>query len=96
MKFVSLTLGLTEIFVESLTVIISILSLIGIVVISLISNQILLLSFENLLNVPIYEMNILVLKPGTIIGDILIVWVISIISSLLPLIYLRKPKQDEK
>ena len=73
-------------------VIISILSLIGIVVISLISNQILLLSFENLLNVPIYEMNILVLKPGTIIGDILIVWVISIISSLIPLIYLRKIK----
>lgn len=73
-------------------VIISLLSLVGIIVVSLIANQILLVSFENLLNVPIYELNILVLKPGTIIGDILIVWVISIISSLLPLIYLRKIK----
>ena len=71
---------------------ISVLSILGIMLASYISNLLLVSAFEKFLTITIYGLEIIVPKPSIVSLDLTLVFIISIISSIIPLIYLKKLK----
>lgn len=71
---------------------ISMLSIAGIILASYIGNHLLISAFEDFLTITIYELKIIVPKPSIVSLDLTLVFIISVISSIIPLVYLKKLK----
>lgn len=88
-KYIS-QIFLVKVFIIGL--IIGAISLVGILLTCFASNQILLLAFTKILRTSFFNLDIIIVRPLVVFINILLVWVVSLISALIPIIYLKKIK----
>ena len=67
-------------------------SIIGICITCLISDKLLIFAFEKVLRATLFDLKIISISPLLIFINILLVWAVSLISSLIPILYLKKIK----
>lgn len=80
----------TQIAILGIAVIIT--SILGIIVSSIFSNMLLVSAFEDFMTITIFKLKIITSSPKIISLDLSLVFVLSIVSSIIPLIYLRTIK----
>ncbi len=71
---------------------VSILSILGIYLVSILTNNLLIIAFEDFLTIRIFGLEVITLIPSIVSFDLTLVFIISIVSSIIPLIYLKKLK----
>ena len=64
----------------------------GIEVFSSISNKILISAFEDFMTIKIFTLKVIPVKPKIMTFDLIIVFVVTLTSSIIPLIYLKALK----
>ena len=88
-KYIS-QIFLVKVFIIGL--IIGGISLLGIFLTCFISNNLLLVAFEKIVRTSFFDLDIIVIRPLVVVINILLVWIVSIISALIPILYLKKIK----
>ena len=89
------SIDIAKIFIVQIAVIgfaISIVSILGIYLSSILSDLLLISAFEEFLTITIYGLNIIPVNIPVVSLDLTLVFIISIISSIIPLIYLKTIK----
>lgn len=84
-----------KIFVSQIAIMgfaISIVSILGIYVSTIFSNMLLISAFEDFITITIFSLRVIVASPKIMSIDLTLVFILSIISSIIPLIYLRTIK----
>ncbi len=81
---------ITQIVIVGLGVIL--VSILGIKVFSDFSNKLLIKSFEDFLTIKIFNLKIIPVKPGTMSFDLSLMFAVTLVSSIIPLIYLKALK----
>ena len=71
---------------------VSVFSIAGIYFVSMLTNSLLIIAFEDFLTITIFGLEVITPKAGIISFDLTLVFIISLISSIIPLIYLKKLK----
>lgn len=86
------SIDIARIFIVQIAIVgfaISIVSILGIYLSSIFSDMLLVSAFEEFLTITIYGLNVIPVKIPIVTLDLILVFILSIISSIIPLIYLK-------
>mgnify|MGYP003298732308 CR=1 FL=1 len=89
------SIDIAVIFISQIVIVgigVIIVSILGVKLLSLLSNKLLLNAFEDFMTIKIFELSIIKARPKLMSINLSLVFIGSLVSSIIPLIYLRRLK----